>query len=326
MQRSQRRHRIADAALAFLAVGVAYAAEPPGEAYPTRPVRVVTSEIGGSADAGARLMAHGLTSRLGKQVIVDNRGSGIIPGDIVARAAPDGHTLLFFGGTFWLQPLLRKNVPYDPVRDFAPITMAVLSPSVLVVHPSVQAATVKELIALSKSKPGELNYAMGSPGSTNHLAAEMFKVMAGVNIVGIGYKGTGPAVNGLITNQVQMMFATASAVMPLVKSGRLRALAVGSQQPSSVVPDLPTIAASGLPGYESVSATALFAPAKTPQPIIRRLHAESVSYLRSAEARERFLVYGAEPVGSTPEELGARVKSELARVARVIKEAGIRAE
>ena len=307
----------------LLTASVAHGADP---AYPTRPVRLVTSEIGGSADAGARLMAHGLTGPLGKQVIVDNRGSGVIPGDIVARAQPDGHTLLFFGGTFWLQPLLRKNVPYDPIRDFAPITLAVLSPSVLVVHPSVAATSVKELVALAKAKPGELNYGMGSPGSTNHLAAELFKSMTGVNIVGIGYKGTGPAIAGVASNQVQMMFATASAVMPLVKTGRLRALAVGSAERSALVPDLPTLAASGIPGYESVSTTGLFAPAKTPPEIIRRLNAESVKFLRSAEAKERLLAIGSEPAGTTPEELGAKVRAELTRMTKVIRDAGIRAE
>ena len=303
---------------------LAHAASEP--AFPSKPLRLVTSEIGGSADVAARLVALGLTPRLGQQVIVDNRGSGIIPGDIVARARPDGYTLLFFGGTFWLQPLLRKHVPYDPVRDFAPITQTVVSPTVLVVHPSLPVRSVSDLIALAKAKPGELNYGMGSPGSSNHIGAELFKSMAGVDIVGIGYKGNGPAVGGLLASQVQLMFATGASVMGHIKSGRLRGIAVGTLNPSAVAPDLPTIAASGLPGYESISITALFAPAKTPRAIVERLNRETVSYLRTAEAKERLLNTGGEAAPSSPEELGDKVKSEIAKMSKLIRSAGIRAE
>jgi len=297
-----------------------------GQAYPNKPIRIVTAEIGGSQDVAARILSQGLSGPLGQQVIVDNRASGVIPGEIVARARPDGYTLLVYAGTFWLQPLVRKNVPYDPVKDFSPITLVVVSPSVLVVHPSLAVHSVKELIALAKAKPGELNYAMGSVGSANHLAAELFKAMAGVNMMGIGYRGNGPAVTALISGQVQLMFATASSIVPHVKSGRLRALAVASAQPSALVPDLPTVAASGLPGYESTSTTGFFAPAKTPSAIIDRLNRESVRFLRTDEAKERFLRIGAETVGSSPEELAAKVKSEMARMGKVIRDAGIRAE
>ena len=296
------------------------------QTYPDRPIRIVTAEAGGSQDVAARILAVGLTSALGQQVIIDNRASGVIPGEVVARAKPDGHTLLIYAGTFWLQPFVRKSVPYDPVRDFSPITLVVTSPTVLVVHPALPAKSVKELITLVKARPGELNYAMGSAGSANHLAAELFKSMAGVNMLGIGYRGNGPAVNALISGQVQLMFATASSVTSLVKAGRLRALAVASLQPSALVPELPTVAASGLPGYESISTTGFFAPAKTPAPVIGRLNHDSVRYLQTTEARERFLAVGAETVGSTPEELAAKVKSEMARMGKVIKDAGIRAE
>ncbi len=296
------------------------------QGYPERPVRIVTAEAGGSQDVAARILAVGLTPLLGQQVIIDNRASGVIPGEVVSRAKPDGHTLLIYAGTFWLQPFVRKSVPYDPVRDFSPITLVVTSPTVLVVHPALPVKSVKDLIALVKARPGELNYAMGSAGSANHLAAELFKSMASVDMLGIGYRGNGPAVNALISGQVQLMFATASSVMPLVKSGRLRALAVASSQPSALVPELPTVAASGLPGYESISTTGFFAPAKTPAPIINRLNRDSVRYLQTTEARERFLAVGAETVGSTPEELAAKVKSEMARMGKVIRDAGIRAE
>jgi len=321
----RKQSRRPAAALAFVAAlacaQYATAAAPPP--YPARPIRLVTSEIGGSQDVAARILAAGISPALGQQVIVDNRPSGVIPGEIVARARPDGHTLLIYAGTFWLQPLVRKQVPYDPVADFAPVTLVVVSPSVLVVHPSLPAKSVKELIALAKARPGELNYAMGSIGSANHLAAELFKSMAGVDMMGIGYRGNGPAVAGLVANQVQLMFATASSVVPLIKSGRLRALGVASAQPSVLVPDLPTIAASGVPGYESISTTALFAPAKTPRAIIDRLNAESVRFLQTAEAKERFLAIGGEAVSSTPEVLAAKVKSEMTRMAKVIKDAGI---
>ena len=294
--------------------------------YPDRPVRIVTAEAGGSQDVAARILAVGLTSALGQQVIIDNRASGVIPGEVVARAKPDGHTLLVYAGTFWLQPFVRKSVPYDPVRDFSPITLVVTSPTVLVVHPALPVKSVKDLIALVKARPGELNYAMGSAGSANHLAAELFKSMTGADMLGIGYRGNGPAVNALISGQVQLMFATASSVMPLVKSGRLRAIAVASEKASALAPELPTIAASGLAGYESISTTGFFAPASTSAAIIGRLNRDSVRYLQTAEARQRFLAVGAETVGSTPEELAGKVKSEMARMSKVIRDAGIRAE
>ncbi len=303
-----------------------FAATATAQNFPDRPIRIVTAEAGGSQDVAARILAVGLTAALGQQVIIDNRASGVIPGEVVMRAKPDGHTLLIYAGTFWLQPFVRKSVPYDPVRDFSPITLVVTSPTVLVVHPALPVKSVKDLIALVKTRPGELNYAMGSAGSANHLAAELFKSMTGADMLGIGYRGNGPAVNALISGQVQLMFATASSVTPLVKSGRLRAIAVASEKPSALVPELPTVAASGLPGYESISTTGFFAPAKTPAAIITRLNRDSVRYLHTAEARERYLAIGAETVGSTPDELAAKVKSEMARMGKVIRDAGIRAE
>ena len=314
------------ALLLAITVAVPAHAQRATQAYPTKPIRIVTSEVGGSQDVVARILAQGLTPQLGQQLIVDNRPSGVIPGEIVAKARPDGYTLLVYAGTFWLQPLVRKSVPHDPVKDFAPVSLLVTSPSVLVVHPALPAQSTKELIALAKAKPGELNYAMGSVGSANHLAAELFKSMAGVDMMGIGYRGNGPAVTGLITGQVQLMFATASSVVPHIKSGRLRALAVASAKPSALVPDLPTIAASGLPGYESTSTTALFAPARTPDAVIERLNRDTVAFLRTEDAKQRYLGVGAEAVGSTPGELASKVKSEIARMGRVIRDAGIRAE
>jgi tripartite-type tricarboxylate transporter receptor subunit TctC len=294
--------------------------------YPTRAIRIVTSDVGGSADIGARILAQGISSSLGKQVIIENKGSGVIPGETVSRALPDGYTLLFFGGTFWLQPQLRLNVSYDPILDFSPITLVFNSPSILVAHPTLPVNSVNDLISLAKSRPGQLNYGMGSSGSTNHLAAELFKNMANVNIIGIPYRGNGPAVNGLLSNQVQIMFATAMSVIPQIKSGRLKALAVASAKPTQLAPGLPTISDSGLPGYESISSVGFFAPAKTPLSVIKKLNYESVKFLNSSDGKEKYLQIGSETVGSTSEELSSIVKSEINRMSLVIKSANIKAE
>ncbi len=242
-----------------------------GQHYPNKPVRMVTAEVGAAGDFVARLVAPGLSDSLGQQVIVENRGgSGVIPIGIVAKALPDGYTLLVFGSTLWLLPFIQ-DVPYNPVRDFSPITLAVTTPLLLVVHPSLPVKSIAELIAWAKAKPGELNYASGISGSATHLPAELFKAMAGVNIVRIAYKGGAPALSALIGGEVQVMFATASGAGPHVNSGRLRALAVTSAQPSALFPDLPTVAAAGLPGYDAASIMCIFAPAKTPAALIDRL-------------------------------------------------------
>ena len=218
------------------------------------------------------------------------------------------------GSAFWLMPLLRDNVSWDPIKGFVPITMAVHSPSILVVHPSVAVKSAAELIALAKAKPGQLNYAAGTIGATPHLAAELFKYMAGINLVRISYKGTGPAVTALIAGESQVSFPNAGSVMPHVKSGRLKGLAVCSLQPSALAPGLPTVAATGLPGFESVSPQALFAPARMPPALINRLNAEVLRVMRSPEVKERLFNTGMEVVGSSPQELGAALKSEMTRM------------
>jgi tripartite-type tricarboxylate transporter receptor subunit TctC len=296
------------------------------QSYPTKPVRIVTAAAGGSNDSAARLIGRELTGIFKQQVIVDNRAGWFIPGEIVARAPPDGYTLLFYGITLWIGPLLRQKAPYDPIKDFAPITLAVSSPNVLVVNPSVAAASVKELIALAKARSGELNYGSGSAGASAHLAAELFKSMAGVNIVWVPYKGAGPSLNALIANEVQLSFPAAASGMPHVKSGRLRALAVTSAQPSALTPGLPTMSASGLPGFESSSIVGMFAPGRTPLPLINRLNADIVQVLATSEVQDRFLKMGVETVGSSPEQLSAAIKSEVTRFGKVIRDAGIRAE
>lgn len=305
--------------LMVLGVGVAS-----GQDFPNKLIRIVSTEAGGGADSNARPIAQKLAGNLGQQVIVENR-PGVTAAESVAKAPPDGYTLLVNGSSFWIGPLLQK-APYDPVSDFAPITLATTSPLLLVVHPSLRVKSVKELIALAKSKPGELNYGSSPAGSSAHLAAELFKSTAGVNIVRVPYKGGGPAVIDLVGGQVQLMFSVAGLVTPHVKSGRLRALGVTSAQPSALFPDLPTVAASGLSGYESVNRFAVLAPAKTPTVLINRLNQEIVRVLNSPDVKEKFLYAGVETVGSSPEQLAAAIKSEMATVGKVIKDAGIKLE
>jgi len=294
------------------------------QSYPSRPVRIVTAPIGAGNDFMARLIAQGLTAPLGQQLVVDNRPAGIL-GELVAKSPPDGYTLLAVGSVLWLTPLLQDNVGYDPVKDFAPIAVTSRSVNLLVVHPSLPAGSVKALIALAKARPGQLNYATGGTGSSNHLAGELFKSMAGVNLVRIPYKGAGPAVNDLLSGQVQIMFPTTASSLQHVKSGRLKALGVTSLKPTVLAPGLPALAESGLPGYESVVIYGLFAPAKTPPAIVERLNAELVPFLRSEATTERLLNSGVEPVGSSPRELATVMESEMTRMGKLIKDARIRA-
>ena len=292
--------------------------------YPTKPIRIVTAEPGASNDFLSRILAQGISEPLGQQVIVDNRASAVVAG-IVSNAVPDGYTLLVTTGVVWILPYLQKT-SYDPVKDFIPITLAVSSPNILVVHPSVAVNSVKELVALAKAKPGTLNYGSGTTGSASHLAAELFKSMASIDIVRIPYKGAGPAVTALIGGQVQLMLATSSSVAPHIKSGKLKAVAVTSAKPSEMFPSLPTVTASGLPGYEAASIIGVFTPAKTPAPIVNRLHQEMVRTLNRPNTKEKLFSAGMEVVGSSPSESVATIKADMARMSKVIKDAGIKAE
>ena len=301
-------------------IGAAY-----GQNFPDRPVRIVCSQPGGGSDFSARLIANGITEALGQRVIVDNRAASAIPGEIVAKAPPDGYTLLLDATSFWVGPLLRVT-PYDPIRDLAPVTLTDKAPNVLVVNLSDSIKSVKDLIAHAKAHPGQLNYASSGTGGSPHLAVELFKSLAGVDIVRINYKGSGPAVLGLISGEAQVMIGTAASVAPHVKSGKLRMLAVTDPQPSPLFPGLPTIAAAGVPGYDATSIRGILTPAKTPAAIISRLNQEIARALKSAELKEKYASAGLETVGSTPEEFGAAIKSEIVRWGKVIKGAGIKAE
>ena len=241
-------------------------------------------------------------------------------------AARDGYTLLCYGAPMWLSPFLRARVPWDPIKDFAPITLTVETPNLLVLHPAVAAKTLDELLALARARPGELNYGSSSVGATPHLAGELFRVMTGVNIVRVPYKGSGHALNALIAGQVQLMFPGAGTAMPHVKSGRLRALAVTSLQPSPLAPGLPTLNSLGVTGYQSSSPFGLFAPAHTPVPIINKLNQEIVRTLQRADVRERWFNAGMEVIAGTPAQLTATMKSEMLRWGKLIKDAGIREE
>jgi tripartite-type tricarboxylate transporter receptor subunit TctC len=296
----------------------------PGLVYPVKPVRIVTAEVGSGNDLVARAIALSISGNLGQQFIVDNRG--FMGSEIAARSAPDGYTLLCYGAPMWLSPFLRARVPWDPLKDFAPVTLTVDTPNILVVHPSIAAKSSDELIALAKAKPGEFNYGASSVGATPHLAAELYKAMTGIHIVRVAYRGSGAALNGLIASQVQIMFPNAGAAMPLVKSNRLRALAVTSLQPSPLAPGLPTLTSSGVPGYQSSSPFGMFAPARTPDVIIKKLNQEIVRVLSRNDLRERLFNAGMEVVAGAPAQLTATMKSEMARWGKLIKDANIREE
>ena len=296
-----------------------------GQDYPNKPVRIIVSAPGGGSDFMARQISQGISGPLGQPVIVENRGGTYVAEEVVSKALPDGYTLLIDASGVWIEPLLHK-APYDALKDFSPISLVSRTPLLLVVNPALPVTSVGDLIAHAKSRPGSVNYAMQSVGGANHLAGELFKAMAGVNIVGVPYKSTPQALGDLITGQVHLMFANSIASMPHVKSGRLKALAVTSAQPSTAVPGVPTVAASGLPGYEIAAVFSTFAPARTPAPIVSRLHQEIVRTVNAADTKERFAVTGSDVVTSSPQELAATVKADVAKWGKLIRETGMRAE
>jgi tripartite-type tricarboxylate transporter receptor subunit TctC len=285
--------------------------------YPSKLIRIVTATPGSNHDWGARLVAQELTPRIGQRVIVENRGTIAI--EYVAREVPpDGYTVLFYGSTVWLQPYLTK-ANWDPVGDLAPITLAMSSPNVLVVHPSLPVKSVKELIALARARPGELNYSAGGGGSTPHIAAELFNYMAKVRIVRVHYKGSGPSMIGLLVGEVQLMFAALGPIMPHVNQGKVRALAVTTPKRTRLIPDLPTVG-EALPGYASEAVIGFFVPRKTSVSILRILHQQIVQSLKAADPQVLFNA-GVEIVGNSPEEFAGFIKSEMTRMGQVIKSA-----
>lgn len=305
------------------AVLLAFGTEANAQDYPSKPVRIIASQAGSSGDFVARVIAEGLTKALGQQVIVDNRGGGVIAGDLVAKSPPDGYTLLLYGNTLWLLPLMRKQVPYDPHRDFVPISRAARGVNILVVHPSLPVKSVKDLIALARARPGELNFSSAAPGTMNHLAAELFKYMAKINIVRISYRGSPSAMNAVMTGETQLMFSPAAPALPAINTGKVRPLAVSTRERSPRYPDLPTMEEVGLKGFEAVSYHGIFAPAKTPAAVVARLNQEIVRVLPRPEIEKRLVGIGVEAAGSTQEEFATMIREEVERMGKVIREAGI---
>ncbi len=289
--------------------------------YPTRPVRMLVGFTpGGTSDVVARIMSKKLTEAWGQQFVVDNRAgaAGILAAEITARAVPDGHTLFFVSSSFSMQPSATPNLPYDIQRDFTPVTLAVSSPYVLVLHPSVAAHNVKELIALAKAKPGQLSSATAGPGSAIEGTAELFNTMAGVNILLVPYKGA-VGITDLIAGQVHTTFAGFVQTMPHVRAGRLRAIAVSSAQRSALVPDLPTVAEAGVPGYEVTVWYGLVAPAKLPRPIVDKLNGAFVKTMQSPDIKQTFIDLGVDAVGNTPEQFATVIRADADKWMRLAK-------
>jgi tripartite-type tricarboxylate transporter receptor subunit TctC len=298
--------------------------------YPSKPITTLVGFApGGGTDITARIMAKKLPALLGQPVIVENRAGagGNIATGAVAKAAPDGYTLILSTvGSLTVAPHIEPNLPYDPQRDLAPITLAVVSPNVLVVHPSVPASTVAEYLKLASSRPGGIAYGTSGIGGAGHLSGEMLKLMAKANLVHVPYKGGGPAMSDLVGGQVPSVFSAAPTAVPQVKAGKVRAIATTGAQRSSYFPDLPTIAESGFPGYDVTNWYAYLAPAKTPRDILARLNRDFVAALNSPDVKEQLFASGNEARPSTPEELAKLIERELVTWGRVVKEAGIKPE
>lgn len=320
------RYAVTGASLVVVLVAMAAHA---AETFPSRPIRLISPfAAGGGNDMISRAVAQALTRNLGHSVVVDNRpGANTIIGmELVAKSPPDGYTLIMTGSTVAINATLHANLPYDSLRDFAAVTQIAATPLIVAVHPSLPVASVRELIALAKARPGELNFPSAGVGNVSHLAGELFNVMAGVRLVHVPYKGSAPATADLLAGRVSVVFNSAFAMLPFVKSGRLRALAVSGRARSALLPAVPTVNEAGVPGYDASTWYGLLAPAATPRAVIDRLQAETVKALTADDVRRRLIEDGLEPVGSTPAEFGAYIRTEIAKWARVISVAGIAIE
>jgi tripartite-type tricarboxylate transporter receptor subunit TctC len=296
------------------------------QSYPDKPVRVIVPvTAGGTPDVVARMVAPGLSSLLGQQLVIDNRGGagGLIGAELAARAIPDGYTLFFSSpGSLVILPHLQKQVGYDTLKDFAPVSLVSIGPFLLITHPTVPVKTVKELLALAKAEPGKLNYASAGNGAANHLAMELFKSMAGVNVTHVPYKGAPQAITDLIGGSVNLMFNSIPPVLQHIKSGRLKLLAVSSAKRSPQLPDAPTVSEAGVPGYESTTWFGLLAPAKTPKQIVARLNELMVKVVRAPETKSQLEIQGYDPVGSSADEFRSFIRAESEKYAKVVKFSG----
>ena len=312
---------------AVLAIAPCSAAQT--QSYPTRPVRLlVPSTPGGSVDTLSRAVATRLSEKWGQQMVVDNRpgAGGVIAAELTAKAPPDGYTLLMCTVASCANNVsLHRNLPYDPVKDFEPVTLVATQNLMLLVHPSIPAASVKDLVALAKANPRKYSFASAGNGTGGHLSGELFRMLAGVDLLHVPYKGVAPAIVDVISGQVSMTFASILSSLPQVKSGKLKALAVTGAKRSPAAPDMPTMIEAGVKGYESATWYGVLAPAKTPKDIVAKLNTDIVAILKQPEVRDRLSKEGAEPVGSTPQELGAYIRSEIAKWGKVIKAAGVQA-
>lgn len=312
------------ALLAGTTLSCAHAADP----YPTKPIRLITpAPPGGATDIMARSLAQKLAEALGQQVVVDNRGGGgtLIATQLTARAVADGHTLLLANAAFGTNPALIKDLPYDTLRDFAPVTLVADSPLVFVAHPSLNVGNIKELIAAAKARPGQINYGSSTPGTGGHLSVEMLKWMAGIDLVHIPYKGAGPAVTALLAGEVPLMCTSPLPTLPHIKSGKLKALAMTGRTRSRALPEVPTVAESALTGFQSSLWYALMAPAGTPTAVIQRLNTETTRIVRLPAVSEQLLAQGADPIGNSPQELATFLRADIARWKKLVREAKISA-
>jgi tripartite-type tricarboxylate transporter receptor subunit TctC len=317
------------ALLATLATALACAPHARAQDYPNKPIRIIVPLApGGTTDIIARLIGGRINDVLGQPVIVDNRtgAGGNIGNELAAKSPSDGYTLLMTAPPLVINAVLSKNPGYDPIKDFTPISMIASVPVVLAVHPSVPAKSVKELIALAKAEPGKYNFSSSGIGSTNQLAGALFSTMAGVKIVHIAYKGSAPAMLDLLSGQVHMQFSGLPPLLPFIKSGKLRALGIAGSKRTASLPDVPTIAEAGLPGYEATSWQGLSAPARTPERIVRTLHGAIVKIMALPEVQARIEEVGADPVGNSPVEFAKFIKSEFEKWGPIVRETGARAE
>jgi len=315
------------ALLALCAAQIQHAAAQSPGAYPSRPIRMIApSSPGGPVDVLARILALGMTGTLGQQIVVENRAgaAGQIGAELVAKSAPDGYTLLLgFSGPLAISPNMNEKTPYDSLRDFAPVSQVAAAPYVLLVHPTVPAKSVKELVALARSRPGKMNFASGGNGTGLHLAGELLNFTASIKIVHVPYKGAGPGIAAMMGGEVDMMFNGVAAALPHIKSGKVRAIAVGGDKRSPLVPELPTVAESGLK-FNTTGWYGIVAPRGTPQPVVARLHAETVKALNLAVIKDQLVKLGVDSVGSTPDQFATLIREEFATWAKVIKAAGLK--
>ena len=317
-------------AAGLIAIGVAACAHAAlAQPYPNKPIRmIVISAPGGSTDTLSRMVGRAMSESMGQTIVLDNKpgGGGVIASETLAKSPPDGYTILMSNTSHTVLPSLHARLPYDPIKDFAPVSLVALTHSLLLVNPSLPVKNVKELIELARAQPGKLNYASGTTGASAHYGAELLKLMAKINIVQVPYKGTAGQLTALIAGEVQMSFVTMPSALPHINAGRLRVLAIGSPRRSPTLPDVPTVAESGLPGFDIAAMNGILAPARTPPAIIARLNAEIVKMVKDPATREHAASQGAELVANTPQEFAIYIKEQIVRFAQVVKATGMRAD